>query len=168
MLFRSLRAGSAGGASCARGFSLVEALVATALLAAALTVIASLFAMSVRANVEARRVTMASVLARDKLEQLRAPGVPMAPSPPDSLGRNREGYCDFLDPQGRTIGAGSQMPDDAMFVRRWVVRPLGGTAGEPVALEVLVAERAAIGEDAPDPGRRAGAVRLATVVRRGG
>src|SRR2546423_15347124 len=73
-----------GGAGNA-GFSLLEVLVATALLATALVSLAQLFAMSTRSNIGSRNTTYAAVLAQQKLEELRslawgfdANGLPMS------------------------------------------------------------------------------------------
>src|SRR5437870_3172963 len=54
-----------------RGFSLLEVLIATTILATAVTALAQLFAVSTRANANARTTTFASVLAQQKMEQLR-------------------------------------------------------------------------------------------------
>jgi Prokaryotic N-terminal methylation motif len=167
-VFGLFYARSTGHAARERGFSLVEALVAMALLGGALTVLASLFAMTARANVEARRVTMASLLARDRLEQLRAPLTVLNASPLDALDRNCIGFADFLDRFGRPVGEGVLMPDSAVYIRRWAVRPAGVAAGAPVILEVVVAERRAAGSLPADMSRYSGAVRLTTVTRRGG
>jgi type II secretory pathway pseudopilin PulG len=54
-----------------KGFSILEALVATTIMAVALTALAQLFALATRANSSARATTYASVLAQQKMEQLR-------------------------------------------------------------------------------------------------
>ena len=54
------------------GFSLVEAMVATAILATALLALAQLLAMTVTANAVAGRATHATTLAAQKLEFLHA------------------------------------------------------------------------------------------------
>jgi type II secretory pathway pseudopilin PulG len=54
------------------GFSLIEVLLATGLMAFALVSLAQLFALSTRNNVSARYSTLASMLAEQKMEQLRA------------------------------------------------------------------------------------------------
>ena len=54
------------------GFSLIEVLLATGLMAFALVSLAQLFALSTRNNVSARYSTLSSMLAEQKMEQLRA------------------------------------------------------------------------------------------------
>jgi prepilin-type N-terminal cleavage/methylation domain-containing protein len=54
------------------GFSLIEAIVALALLAGALVALADLLALSTRLNMAARLTTRATVLAAQKMEQLRS------------------------------------------------------------------------------------------------
>jgi type II secretory pathway pseudopilin PulG len=53
------------------GFSLVETLVATGLLAGAVAVLGQMFAISMAENTSARTGTFAAVLAEQKMEQLR-------------------------------------------------------------------------------------------------
>src|SRR5687767_6094240 len=54
------------------GFSIVEVLVATGLLATALVALAQLFAISTKTNAAARSSTLTMILAEQKIEQLRA------------------------------------------------------------------------------------------------
>ena len=54
------------------GFSLIEVMVATGLLATAIVTLAQLFALSTQTNVASRNTTYASVLAEQKIEELRA------------------------------------------------------------------------------------------------
>ncbi|HYU79329.1 MAG TPA: hypothetical protein VEK56_10100 [Vicinamibacterales bacterium] len=53
------------------GFSLAETLVATGLLVTALVTTAHLFTISTTANNNAQRLTFATTLAEQKMEQLR-------------------------------------------------------------------------------------------------
>jgi hypothetical protein len=107
--------------------------------------------MAARANTSARTSTLTSMLAAQKMEQLRAltwgfdeaggplsdtttdlsasperPGVSvgLSPSPAGALEQNVAGYCDFLDATGRPLGGGATPPAGALFVRRWSVEPL--------------------------------------------
>ncbi len=138
-----------GAAAAAGGFSLIEVLVATTILAVALTSLAQLFVLAVRANMDARETTMAAVAARGKMEELRAlawtvdsAGLPLsdaalAGSPPGTLAANIPGYCDFLDARGRPVGGGTIAPRGAVVVRRWSVDPLPGGAGDTIVVQVL-------------------------------
>ena len=63
----------------ARGFTLVETLVAISITAVALTALAQLFIIATEANADARRTTFASILATEKIEQLRSLGADLAP-----------------------------------------------------------------------------------------
>jgi prepilin-type N-terminal cleavage/methylation domain-containing protein len=148
-----------------RGFSILEVLVATTIITVAITALAQLFALSTRANASARATTYASVLAQQKMEQLRglawgfdvlglpmtdtttnltvvpeAPvgGTGLSPSPENSLGTNTEGYCDFVDTFGKPIGGGTTPPAGTAYIRRWSVEPLPTNPDNTIVLQVLV------------------------------
>jgi type II secretory pathway pseudopilin PulG len=111
------------------GFSLLETLLATALLAGAIAILAQLVVRAVDQSLRAEQRATALTLAQAKLEQLRA--VPfafgeggiriddpaLALSPGDSLTADTPPYVDSLDRFGASI------PPDAapMFVRRWSI-----------------------------------------------
>src|SRR5687767_13682192 len=113
--------------------------------------LAQLFMISTRANQSARVTTVAAMLAQQKMEQLRALewgfdaiGLPMSdttsdltvvpeepdggpglsPSPDRTLGRNVDGYCDFLDNRGQSLGGGTVPPPNTVYIRRWSIEPL--------------------------------------------
>ena len=149
-----------------QGFSLVEVLLATTLLTVAIVSLAQLFAVSTRANTNAKLTTFTTVLAQQKMEQLRsltwgfdAQGLPLTdtstnitaaveaptggkgltPSPVGALGENTDGYCDFLDGNGQSLGGGTTPPANAIYVRRWTVEPLPTNPNNTLVLQVLVA-----------------------------
>jgi prepilin-type N-terminal cleavage/methylation domain-containing protein len=152
--------------SSARGFSLVEVLVAMGLLTVVSLGVAQLFAVSARANHVAKGQTSATALAEQKLEQLRSltwgfdakeQGLPVSdtttglasdpptstgsglnPSPSDSLRSNQTGYVDFLDGHGAHVGTGSVIPPAAVYVRRWSIQPLPTNPNNTLILQVLV------------------------------
>jgi len=110
----------------AGGFVLAEVLVAIALLTGAVTTLALLVSKSTAANMSAKRATLATLLATDKLEELRS--VPfddaaLGASPPDSLTTDREGFFDVPIPGCR---------------RRWSMTRLPSTTSEPVVVAVAV------------------------------
>ena len=149
-----------------QGFSLVEVLLATTLLSVAIVSLAQLFAVSTRANTNAKLTTFTTVLAQQKMEQLRSltwgfdsQGLPLTdtstnitaaveaptggrgltPSPAGALGENTDGYCDFLDRNGQSLGGGTTPPVNAIYVRRWSVEPLPTNPNNTLVLQVLVA-----------------------------
>jgi prepilin-type N-terminal cleavage/methylation domain-containing protein len=147
-----------------RGFSLVETLIATTLMAVALTSLAQLFALSTRNNQNARSSTFSAVLAQQKMEQLRGltwgfdtlglpltdlttdianvpageDGTGLSPSPADSLRQNHDGFCDFLDQYGRPLGTGGAVPAGTMYIRRWSIEPLPANPNNTIVLQVMV------------------------------
>jgi prepilin-type N-terminal cleavage/methylation domain-containing protein len=177
-----------GSAACRptsqSGFSLLEVIVATSLLTVAVASLAQLFVISVHANASARATTYASVLAQEKMEQLRgltwgfdSLGLPqtdtttdvsveperalegrgLSPSPTGAgtLGVNSDGYCDFLDGSGRWLAGGATAPAGTMFVRRWSVEPLPTNPNNTIVLQVLVMRyRARAAADAGAGGAR--------------
>jgi prepilin-type N-terminal cleavage/methylation domain-containing protein len=147
----------------AKGFSLLEVLVALAILAVAVWSIAHVSVYTARSSEVARRLTLGAELAADKLNQLRSlawsiddSGLPTADletdltvyperpsggtglrsSPPDALDRNTPGYCDFLDAHGRSLGGGVAPPGGASFVRRWSVTRLAVSPTNALLLQV--------------------------------
>ena len=151
--------------SDASGFSLIEVLVATLLLATSLVTLAQLFALSTQSNAGARNTTFTALLAHQKLEELRAltwgfdaQGLPisdtttntavspetpaggtgLAPSPGGSLGSNTNGYVDYIGQFGDKLGGGNVAPPNTVFVRRWSVEPLPSNPNNTLILQVLV------------------------------
>jgi prepilin-type N-terminal cleavage/methylation domain-containing protein len=147
------------------GFSLIEVLIATLLMATALTTLAQLFALSSRSNMGARNTTYTATLAQQKLEELRAltwgfdtQGLPisdtstdtsvspetlaggtgLAPSPAGSLANNTGGYVDYVDQFGKKLGGGANPPANTVYVRRWSVEPLPSNPNNTLVLQVLV------------------------------
>jgi len=128
------------GQSGAAGFTLVEAVVATTILAVTLTSLAQLFLMSVRATARSKETTFAVLLAQQKMEQLRGLtfGFGLAPSPPGALRANTSGYCDFVDRVGVSLGGGTRPPPNTTYIRRWSVEPLPANPAGTLVMQVLV------------------------------
>jgi Tfp pilus assembly protein PilV len=95
-----------------RGFSLLDALVAAAILASALLSLAQLIAFAVKTTAAAGRTTDAALLASQKVEQLRA----------GSWGE---------------LQSGTDSPA-AGFTRTWMVTPLAADPDYVAVVEVLV------------------------------
>jgi len=147
------------------GFSLIETMVATGLLAGAVVVLGQMFAIAMADTTSARTGTFAAVLAEQKMEQLRgltwgfdiiglpltdttsnialpiqsaAGGPGLSPSPSDSLRSNVDGYVDYIDQFGRIIGGGTTVPGATVYIRRWSVEPLPTNPNNTVILQVVV------------------------------
>ena len=132
-----------------RGFALIEVLVATGVVAAGLLALAQLMAAAVAANTAARHDTVASMLAAQKVEELRTSGVP---TPIDSI--------EHVDPWGRVIGTGESPPLGATHTRRWTIRPSPSGPPRLVVIDVTVEPLANTRGDTD--GRRRGLVRVST------
>lgn len=176
------------------GFSIVEVMVATGLLASALVALAQLFAIATQTNASARNSTLTMVLAEQKIEQLRAlqytfdrVGLPvqdtetdlavypptatggkgLSPHTDNTLQANTEGYVDYLDPSGRTLGGGTVIPDGTAFIRRWSVEPLPTNPNNVIILQVLVTRQRNRGTgDAGSVSRGSDEARLMTIKSR--
>lgn len=169
-------------------------MVALTILATSLIAMAQMFALATQQNIAARMTTSSTILAQEKLEQLRAltwgfdqlnlpvsdftsnttvdppsptGGTGLSPVLADSLSRNIDGYVDYIDSNGRQLGGGAAVPAAAVFVRRWSIEPLPTNPNNTVILQVLVFRinnRAATTGDAST--RRADEARLVTVKTR--
>ena len=150
------------------GFTLLETVIATGLMAGAIAALVQMFAISVANNISARSGSFATVLAGQKMEQLRgltwgfdALGLPVAdltsdtaapvdtsvggtglrPSPGGTLIGNTAGYVDYVDQFGRALGGGETTPARAVYTRRWSIEPQPGHP-DTLILQVLVTKRA--------------------------
>jgi prepilin-type N-terminal cleavage/methylation domain-containing protein len=159
-----------------RGFTLIEVLVASALLIVGVLSVARLFVLVLATNVSAQRETQAVILAIQKIEELRslewaydiagAPlsdtitgGVGLTPSPPGALDDDIAGYVDYADRFGRILNGAR--PPGAGYVRRWSITPLPLDPDNTIVIHVRVTDlRAAAGRTGS---RQPGDVRLATV-----
>jgi type II secretory pathway pseudopilin PulG len=133
-----------------RGFSLIEVVIASGLLAGSVLTVAQLFATASEATAGARATGEAAVLAWQKIEQLRslafgrdAAGQPIDDTESDTaavperaaggsglrvggaLDRDADGWVDFLDGFGQPLGGGAVPPAGARYRRRWAVSGAG-------------------------------------------
>lgn len=125
--------------------------------------LAQIFAMATQSNIAARDTTFATVLAEQKLEQLRSltwgfdsVGLPisdmttdttveppdpnggsgLSPSPADALKADTAGYVDYLDRWGTVVGGNNN--NTPMYFRRWSVEPLPTNPNNTLILQVVV------------------------------
>jgi prepilin-type N-terminal cleavage/methylation domain-containing protein len=150
------------------GFTLVEVLIAVAILITIAAGVAQLIAVATRAIRAAREHSSAVVLAAAKMDQLRslawayepsisgravprsdrttdishpnhaATGAGLDGSPAGALGANTPPYVDYIDEAGRWVGHDADPPANAVFIRRWAVRPLPADPERTLVLQVLV------------------------------
>ena len=147
----------------ARGFTLVEVLVALALLLLAALATAQTLILSAAAVRDTRVQTLTAAAAAQRAEQLLAlewTAPELVPSPAGALDQNTDGYVDFLDGDGRVLAAGTVPPAEAAFVRRWAIDP--PATGVADALVIRVVARSLAADLAGVRGGR-GEARLVTV-----
>src|ERR1041384_7917079 len=175
------------------GFSLIETLVATTLMATAIAGLAQLFALSTRTNVSAHYTTFAAVLAQQKMEELRSlswgfdtqglpvsdtstntavnpmtiTGTGLAPSPASALQEDTNGYVDYVDGYGNKVqqgAGGNQTSNSAVYTRRWSITPLPTNPNNTLVIQVLVTRLKDRGQaDQGNVGRLPEEARLITV-----
>jgi len=128
--------------------------------------VAQMFVLAIRTNQAARHQTSTTVLAAQKMEQLRSLtwgydddglGLPVSdttsnlsaepftstggglnPSPAGALNSNTPGYVDYLDGRGNWVGTGTTPPPAAVYIRRWSIEPLPTNPNNTLVLQVLV------------------------------
>ncbi len=152
--------------SSSRGFSLVEVLVSMGLLTVVSLGVAQMFGIATRANYTAKGQTSTTVLAEQKIEELRSlmwgfdteglglpvtdtttnltvyphtsTGTGLNPTPAGSLEENTPGCVDYLDGNGAWVGTGVNPPGTAVYIRRWAIQPLPTNPNNTLVLQVLV------------------------------
>jgi type II secretory pathway pseudopilin PulG len=140
------------------GFSLLEVVVATGIMAGALVTLGQLLALSVSNNRAAHALTYTAVLAEQKMEQLRSlawgftglglpitdtetDGTGLTPSPPDALTSNVDGWVDYIDRFGNALGGGPNPPAKTVYIRRWSIERLADNPDNTIVMHVLVTPR---------------------------
>ena len=166
----------------ARGFTLIEVLVAMVLMILICLGIAPLFAMAVSSARVARVQTFATILAAARMEELRSltfayevrpsmtpiertdittnlssevatpDGSGLLESPAGTLDANVPPYVDYIDGQGAWVGTGPSPGSRAVFIRRWAVHRDPSNPERSLTLQVLVV--AVSDERARRPGAR--------------
>jgi Tfp pilus assembly protein PilV len=109
------------------GSSLIETLVALAILAIGMLSLAHLFTAATILTTAVRHVGMASVYAAQKLEEMRSATTPSVP--PNGI--------DYLDRAGIVLDSAMGRAGSVAYTRQWSTRPLATTARMRV-VEVLV------------------------------
>jgi len=121
------------------GFSLIEVMVASAILGCAVLSVAQLVAAATGSTAGARDVSEATLLAWQKIDQLRSlalsyddagqpiTDVSLQPSPAGALSRDTGGYVDYLDALSQPLGDGDRAPIGTHYRRRWAVALSNGS-----------------------------------------
>jgi hypothetical protein len=160
-----------GGGEC--GSSLLEAIIASGLMAGALAALGQMFAISVANNRSARAASYATVLAQQKMEQLRGltwgfetlglpisdttsntaasvetptGGTGLSPSPAGTLTSNTDGWVDYVDQSGNALGGGTALPPGTVYIRRWAVEPFPSNPADTIVIQVFVTARVGRGD----------------------
>jgi len=166
MLFTSFKRVRSSGRE--NGCSLLEAVLATGLMAGALTSLGQMFAISVANSRSARAGSYATVLAQQKLEQLRGltwsfdslgrpisdtstntaaaietptGGTGLSRSPAGTLTSSTSGWVDYVDEAGSVLGGGTAVLPGTAYIRRWAVEPLPTSPANAIVLQVQVTAR---------------------------
>ena len=105
-----------------RGFTLLEIVIAILILTVALLGLASLTSMIIKGNASNKTLTIATTLAKDKLEELRSLSLPAATIPASHSG---------TDYWGANLDAATST--NAYFTRTW-----SATGTDPVTINVTV------------------------------
>jgi hypothetical protein len=152
------------GTRTERGSTLIEALIATAIVLSTITGVAQLLLWARKVIWSSGAATITTGLATEKLEQLRAlafrfdeegraitddstdltgaqpssGGTGLQTSPLGTLYESTSGFVDYLDAQGDWCGTGAAPPAGTVFVRRWAVVPFASDPLNTIALHVVV------------------------------
>ena len=118
------------------GFTLIEALIATTILAIGVVSVAYLTLASRNSAQSAWRITTAAVLAQDEMERLRASPWPAAASAQ---------CCEYFDADARWLGAGGSPPQGTAYIRRSSVDPLPSNPADACLVQVWVTPLRAAG-----------------------
>jgi hypothetical protein len=114
------------------GFALAETLIAMAILAVALLSLAQLFTAATAALTTARHLTMGSILATQKLEELRN-----VVSGSQSV-LNVEGGIDYVDRVGVASSPVGDAAPNVVYTRHWWIRPLPADPDRVSVIQVVV------------------------------
>ena len=149
------------------GFTLIEAVVALALVAIVGVSVSTALVASRSVAVRSREQAIGAIAARARLAALieQAERADPVLSPADALWADYAGCVDYLDATGRELGAGGD--PGAAYVRRWSIGRHGRAPGEVTTFAVLVAPIAVAARTAAGAAPAALADQPGVVVLRG-
>jgi len=122
-----------------------------ALVATSAAGLAELFVVAARVTQASRIDTAATFAAQAKMAQLRmltwaydpaGTGEPvsdlgLAWSPETALTANVDGFADYVDAAGVSVGGSTEAPRDGVYLRRWSIRPLPSDPANGLVLQVV-------------------------------
>lgn len=117
-----------------KGFTLVEVLVAMALVLVTATGVVELMNIAGSAVRDARIDTVVTLAAQSKMAHLRADA---SAGPGGSLGANLAGYSDFVTAEGAIAGSGAAAPRSGVYERRWRISPAPFDPANTLVLQVV-------------------------------
>ena len=117
-----------------KGFTLIEVLIAMALLAVAGAALAALLDLSGLAVRDARIDMAETFAAQSKMAELRADPLTTAGG---SLATSLAGFSDFVTNDGLLAGVGAAAPRSAAYLRRWSVSPAPLDPSRTLVLQVI-------------------------------
>lgn len=118
-----------------KGFTLIEVLIAMAILAVTSASVAALMDLSGLAVRDARADMIETFAAQSKMAELRADAATYFGG---SIAASTSGYSDFVAADGSVAGAGAQ-PRTAAYVRRWRVSAAPLDPANTLVLQVVAA-----------------------------
>ena len=139
------------------GFSLAETIIALAILAGTLLSLAQLFTTATGIVTTARHVTTGSILASQKLEELRSvvSGLPSVPT--------IDGGIEYVDRVGAAVQSGGGISTNVAYTRQWRVRPLASDPDRVALIRVVVTPGTVASPLSDSRPRRIGEVVLVTL-----
>ena len=113
---------------CDDGMTLIEVCLAVLIVSIAAFGAAHLFGQTLKMIAGARMQSAATMLAAQRVEQIRASGwqaagsvTTVAVSPANSLAVNSPGFVEYFDQHGQSVGTGPTPPPSAVYICRWFV-----------------------------------------------
>jgi prepilin-type N-terminal cleavage/methylation domain-containing protein len=121
----------------AAGFSIIEVLVATAVVAVGVASLAHLFVVSAHTTRIAGTTSVTLLLAEQKMEELLSAG----PDDPGEAGN--QNHVEYLDQSGVSLGLTSTPhpgtpPSGTAYICRWSIEPLPDRPATAIVVQVLV------------------------------
>lgn len=145
----------------ARGSTLIEAVVAIAILTTGAVSLCGLASLAVRTMTFTHERTMAAVLASQKLEALAAVRWGSVRSSLHGALAGGASVAEYLDAAGNLV-TGGPAAGRLVYVRRWSVDPLAADAALDL-IQVAVSRCRPVSAMSPECGNGAAAVRLVTI-----